>query len=298
MRRRSVGALGAALLALAGWQGSAVTSPPKGFLSTFEWASDDPLLGGLSGLELSDDGTGVTILSDQGTWSQGVIERDAAGLITGLELRPFEPLKGKTDVPLTKGRTDSEGLAIAPDGTAYISFEGVARVLRYARMGGLAENLPSPPAFAAMQVNSALEALAIGPDGAIYTLPERSGDKDKPFPIYRFQSGVWDQDLALPRDGDFLPTGADFGPDGKLYILEREFHGLMGFASRLTRYEVTNVGLGGAEVMFESPTGFHDNLESVAIWRDRAGHLRATLVADDNFLPFLSSGLVEYQLPD
>lgn len=298
MRRRSVGALGAALLALAGWQGSAVTSPPQGFLSTFEWASDDPLLGGLSGLELSDDGTGVTILSDQGTWSQGVIERNAAGLITGLELRPFEPLKGKTDVPLTKGRTDSEGLAIAPDGTAYISFEGVARVLRYARMGGLAENLPSPPAFAALQVNSALEALAIGQDGAIYTLPERSGDKDKPFPIYRFQNGVWDQDLALPRDGDFLPTGADFGPDGKLYILEREFHGLMGFASRLRRYKVTNAGLGAAEVMFESPIGFHDNLESVAIWRDGAGHLRATLVADDNFLPFLSSGLVEYQLPD
>jgi hypothetical protein len=102
----------------------------------------------------------------------------------------------------------------------------------------------------------------------------------------------------LPRDGDFLPTGADFGPYGKLYILEREFHGLMGFASRLRRYEVTNAGLGAAEVMFESPIGFHDNLESVAIWRDGAGHLRATLVADDNFLPFLSSGLVEYQLPD
>lgn len=298
MRRRSVSALGAGLLALAGWQGSAVTSPPQGFLSTFEWASDDPLWGGLSGLELSEDGTGVTILSDQGTWAQGVIDRNAAGLITGLKMRPFAPLKGKTDVPLAKGRTDSEGLAIAPDGTAYISFEGVARLLRYSQMGGLAENLPSPSAFAALQVNSALEALAIGPDGAIYTLPERSGDKDKPFPIYRFQNGVWDQDLALPRDGDFLPTGADFGPDGKLYILERAFHGLMGFASRLTRYEVTNAGLGGAEVMFESSTGFHDNLESVAIWRDGAGHLRATLVADDNFLPFLSAGLVEYQLPD
>jgi hypothetical protein len=298
MRRRSVGALGAALLAFAGWQGSAVTSPPKGFLSQYEWPSDDPRLGGLSALELSDDGTGVTILSDQGAWSQGVIARNAAGLISGITLSRFETLKGKTDAPLGKGRTDSEGLAIAPDGTAYVSFEGVARVLRYAELGGLAENLPSPPEFTEMQTNSALEALAIGPDGALYTMPERSGDLAKPFPIYRFKKGVWDHDLSLPRSGDFLPTGADFGPDGKLYVLERDFHGLMGFASRLTRYEVGGAGLGAGEVMFQSPTGFHDNLEGVAIWRDTAGHLRATMVADNNFLPFLSSGLVEYRLPD
>lgn len=298
MRRRSVGALGAALLVLAGWQGSAEISPPKGFLSQFEWPSDDPLLGGLSALELSDDGTKVTILSDQASWSQGVIARNAAGLITGITLNRFEPLKGKTDAPLAKGRTDSEGLAIAPDGTAYISFEGVARVLRYAQMGGVAENLPSPPEFAQLQTNSALEALAIGPDGALYTMPERSGDMSKPFPIYRFRNGVWDHDLSLPRNGDFLPTGADFGPDGKLYILEREFNGLKGFASRLTRYTVGGAGLGAGEVMFQSPTGFHDNLEGVAIWRDAEGHLRATMVADDNFLPFLSSGLVEYRLPD
>lgn len=298
MRRRSVGALGAALLVLAGFQGSADTSPPKGFLSQFEWPSDDSGRGGLSALELSDDGTGVSILSDQGTWAQGVIARNAAGMITGISLGRFEPLKGKTDAPLGKGRTDSEGLAIAPDGTAFVSFEGVARVLRYAKLGGLAENLPSPPEFAQMQTNSALEALAIGPDGALYTLPERSGDLAKPFPIYRFKDGVWDHDLSLPRNGDFLPTGADFGPDGKLYILEREFYGLMGFASRLTRYSVTATGLGAGEVMIQSPTGFHDNLEGVAVWRDKAGHLRATMVADNNFLPFLSTGLTEYQLPD
>lgn len=298
MRRRSVGALGAALLVLAGFQGSAETSPPKGFLSQFEWPSDDPLLGGLSALELSDDGTKVTILSDQSTWSQGVIARNAAGLITGITLNRFDPLKGKTNGPLAAGRTDSEGLAIAPDGSAYISFEGVARVLRYAQMGGIAENLPSLPEFAQMQSNSALEALAIGPDGTLYTMPERSGDLAKPFPIYRFKNGAWDQGLSLPRNGDFLPTGADFGPDGKLYILEREFNGLLGFASRLTRYEVGGAGLGAGEVMFQSATGFHDNLEGVAIWRDAAGHLRATMVADDNFLPFLSSGLVEYRLPD
>ena len=298
MRRSSGVALGAALLVLAGLQGSAETKQPQGFLQQFEWSSNDPLLGGLSALELSDDGRNVTIVSDQGRWSQGQIARDPSGQITSVVLAPFVPLRGKGMEPLAKNRTDSEGLAIAPDGTAYISFEGVARVLRYRRLDGVAENLPSPPAFAKMQINSALEALAIGPDGALYTMPERSGNETRPFPIYRFKNGVWDDQLRLPRVAGYLPVGADFGPDGKLYILERQFHGLSGFSSRLARYQVGADALGAAQVLFETPTGFHDNLEGLSIWRDTQGHLRATMVADDNFLPFLSTGLVEYQLAD
>lgn len=295
MRRSSVGALGAALLVTLGLQGSAETTPPPGFLQLFEFVSDDVALGGLSALELTDDG--VTILSDQGTWSRGQILRDAQDRITGVDLAPFQPLLGRGDAPLAKGRTDSEGLAIAADGTAFVSLEGVARVLMYRDLAGVAENLPSPPEFAQLQVNSALEALAIDAEGVLYTMPERSGDENRPFPIFRFRDGVWDHRLELPRVAGFLPVGADFGPDGRLYILERQFHGLSGFSSRLARYEVGDV-LGPPEVMFQSAVGFHDNLEGVAIWRDRAGHLRATMVADDNFLPFLSSGLVEYRLPD
>ena len=297
MRRRSGGALGAALLVTLGLQGSAETTPPLGFLQQFEWESNDPLSGGLSALELAKDGTAATVLSDQGTWSRGQIIRDDSDHILGVTLAPFRPLFGRGTAPLTKGRTDSEGLAIAADVTAFLSFEGVARVLMYRDLAGVAENLPGPPEFAQLQVNSALEALAIDADGVLYTMPERSGDENRPFPIFRLRDGVWDHQLDLPRLSGFLPVGADFGPDGRLYILERQFHGLAGFSSRLTRYGVGDV-LGPPEVMFQSAVGFHDNLEGVAIWRDRAGHLRATMVADDNFLPFLSSGLVEYQLPD
>lgn len=297
MRRRSFLAIAAAFLGLTGLQGSANPAPPPGFLTQFEWPSDDPLRGGLSAIELSPDGLNVTLLSDRGTFSAGQIQRDAAGQITSVKLAPFTYLRGKTDAPLQKSRSDSEGLAIAADGTVFVSFEGVARVLRYAVLGGLAENLPIPPAFTAMQINSSLESLAIDAAGTLYTMPERSGSETLPFPIYRYKNGVWDSDLRLPRSAGFLPVGADFGPDGKLYILERQFHGLLGFSSRLSRYSVTD-NLGPPEVLLQSPVGFHDNLEGVAIWRDTAGHLRATMVADNNFLPFLSSGLVEYALPD
>jgi len=52
------------------------------------------------------------------------------------------------------------------------------------------------------------------------------------------------------------------------------------------------------QVLLQTPVGFHDNLEGVSIWRDAQGRLRASMVADNNFLPFLSSGIVEYTLPD
>lgn len=281
-----------------GLQGSAAPTLPAGFLTQFEWQTDDPLFGGLSAIEIADDGARVTLMTDQGAFATGLLLRSAAGQITDITLSRFALLKALGDRPLAAGRNDSEGLAIGKDGTAFVSFEGAARVLRYARLDGPAQNLPSPDAFARMQPNSALEALAIDDLGALYTIPERSGASTRPYPIYRFRDGIWDSKLALPRTDDYLPVGADFGPDGRLYVLFRQFHGLAGFSSKLVRTVVGEDALGAVEVMLQSPIGFHDNLEGVAIWRDSAGVLRASMVADDNFLPFLSSGIVEYALPD
>lgn len=297
MSRRSFSALVAAFAAL-GLQGSAAPKPPAGFVAAFELKSDDPLFGGLSAIDVSDDGTGLTLLSDQGSYATGTVARNSAGQITGVQLSPFARLKALGDAPLSVGRNDSEGLAIGADGVSYISFEGVARLLRYARLDGSAENLEGHPDFPRLQRNSALEALAIDGDGALYTMPERSGAADRPFPIYRLRGGVWDTALSLPRPDGFMPVSADFGPDGRLYVLLRQFHGLMGFSSKLIRTTVGEDALGPIEVLFESAVGLHDNLEGLSVWRDGAGHLRASMVADDNFLSFLSSGIVEYTLPD
>jgi hypothetical protein len=299
MRRGFARALGVVLvLAMAGLSGSAQPSPPQGFLVQFEWQMDDPLFGGLSAVDVADDGLGLTVLSDSGAYAMGTIARDAAGQITNVTLAPFRRLKGLEDKPLAKGRDDSEGLAIDVQGAVYISFEGVARVLRYADISGSAENLPTPAEFKKLQHNSALEALAIDGDGVLYTIPERSGAATRPFPVFRFRNGVWDKNLSLPRTDGFMPVGADFGPDGRLYILLRQFHGLAGFSSRLIRTIVGEDSLGQIEVLIQSPVGYHSNLEGVSIWRDGAGYLRATMIADNNYLPFLANAIVEYRLPD
>lgn len=299
MRRRTGLALiagGALALAM---RGGAVAAPPAGFRGAFRWRMEDARFGGLSALHVFPGGARFLVISDRGAWSRGRILRDGEGRIAAVKAEPFRLLRANGPDPLADGRNDSEGIAVAPDGTIYISFEGLraARVLRYRSIDGPAENLPVPAEFRLMQLNSALEALAIGPDGALYTLPERSGEVDAPFPVWRFRGGAWDQPFSIPRRGSYLAVSADIGPDGRFYLLERDLQGLAGFATRLRRFDLGQ-GLSGETVILETAAGTHDNLEGLSVWRDAAGRLVATMVSDDNFRFFQTTELVEYALPD
>lgn len=297
MPKRPVLALTAGLFLVLGLQGSASQPYPAGFLSAIPWRMEDAQFGGFSGLELSEDGQSFTAITDKGWWTQGTLIRDAAGLIIAIDAEPMRFLRGRFDAPLARGRQDAEGLALAPDGSFYISFEQIPRVLRYETLDGPAQNLPTPREFARMQRNSALEALAIAPDGTLFTLPERSGELTRPFPIWRFRDGVWDQPFALRRDGGFLVVGADIGPDGRFYVLEREFHGVTGFASRVRSFALSESGLSDERTELQSSVGQHDNLESLSVWRAADGSLRLTMISDDNFYFFQKTEIVEYRLP-
>jgi len=305
--------LGLALSALLLWglQGSAGSHPLPGFIASFFWDDEAEAFGGYSAIELTADGLGLVALTDRGAFVKGRLTRDAAGRITGVEAGPVTRLLADGPAPLRKWRADSEGLALAPDGSFFVSFENAARVLHYPQMGAEAENLPIPDAFRNFPRNAGLEALAVDASGTLYTLPERTGtrgdrsllgdggnDDEGPFPVFRYRGGVWDQPFALPRGGAMVPAGADIGPDGRLYIIERQFHGFAGFSSRLRRFVLSETGLMEEEVLMTSPSGLHDNLEGISVWRDAEGALRATMIADDNFNPLQRTEIVEYRLPD
>ena len=298
MRKRAFLAVTVGLVLVAGLEGSASPTPPPGFLDAFHWTMEDSQFGGFSAIEVSENGRDIIVLSDRGAYTSGQISRDATGRITSIAAKPVQPLHGADGKLLAPELSDSEGIALAADGSVYVSFEGGARVLHYPKLDGPAQNLPRPAEFKAMQKNSALEALAIDAEGTLFTLPERSGGAVKPFPVYRFKNGKWDRRLQIPRVGGYLAVGADFGPDGKFYLLEREFRGLAGFSSRLRRFNLGPKGFDAGETLLETPVGLYDNLEGVSIWRDTAGRLTATMVSDDNFKFFLRSQIVEYQLPD
>ena len=288
--------LGAVLAALHAGQAATVTEPSRvEFVGSYVWTMKHPAFGGFSGLELSQDGTRFTALSDRATIVTGSLLREG-GRISGVEATPPQPLHDSAGRLLADENADPEGLAMAGDGTLYVSFENNTRVARYQSPEAPAQRLPSPPAFRAMQANSGLEALAIDARGRLYTLPERSGALSKPFPVYRWTGKDWEQPFAIPRSGKFLPVGADFGPDGALYFLERDFAGIFGFRSRIRRFTLDETGITAEETLLTTSTGSHDNLEGLAVWADPDGAIRLTMISDDNFFPLQRTEFVEYRL--
>lgn len=259
---------------------------------------EDRRFGGLSAIQVSPDGLRFIALTDRGSYTIGTFRRDGEGRIASVSAAPFRPLRGLGVSPLRGGQNDSEGIAVASDGTVYVSFEGkgAARVMRYGRIDGPAAKLPTPDAFAAFGLNTALEALAVAEDGTLYTLPEVAG-KGGRFPVWRFRAGAWDQPFSIAASGGFLAVSADIGPDRRFYLLERNFHGLGGFASRLRRFDLSDAGLSGERVLIETRAGQHDNLEGLSVWRGAQG-LVATMISDDNFRFFQRTEIVEYVLPD
>jgi hypothetical protein len=300
MQRRAFLALGLLAGVAALTLPLAAKDPARNLLprSDLIWTEpDDGLFGGFSAIEVTPDGAAFVALSDAGGILQGRFGRDGSGKITDVAATGRTArLLGTNGKPLGASENDTEGLAVLPDGTLYVSLEGPARVLRYASLGASATILPVPAEFRAMQKNSSLEALAVAPDGTLYTIPERSGRVDRPFPVFQFRDGAWYQPFAMPRDGTLLPVAADIGPDGRLYVLEREFLGLAGFRSRLRSFGLTNAALTDERLLLDTETGRHGNLEGMSIWRNASGHLIATMISDDNYEWFLATEIVEYDL--
>ncbi|SMX46686.1 esterase-like activity of phytase family protein [Actibacterium lipolyticum] len=262
-------------------------------LGEFVWTIEHESFGGFSGLELSKDGRTFTAISDRGAFMTGQFAR-ANGAITGIENLTLTPIKDINGGALPEDITDPEGLAIRSDGRIFISFEGYHRVWTYRDTASEGAWLPRHADFMAMQNNSSLEALAISPDGTLFTLPERSGHKARPFPVYRYRHGTWTQPFTIPRRGDFLPVGADIGPDDRFYLLERDFHGVFGFSTRIRRFTIGPRGFANEQELLVTEVGQHDNLEGISVWRDEAG-LVMTLLSDDNFHWAQHTEFVEYR---
>ncbi|SIO12751.1 esterase-like activity of phytase family protein [Vannielia litorea] len=301
MRRRSQ--LGLSLAALALCAGLALAAGQGGqrVVSVSLGSSDaETRFGGFSGLEVSEDGIRFWALSDRAALAEGRLLRDAAGSLTGVEITTHSRLTDPDGHPVNGYESDAEGLARRDDGRFFVSFEGYHRIWTWRGddilHGGEAAWLPRHPDFKTFQNNSALEALAIAPDGALYTLPERSGSYATPFPVYRYAEGAWQVVGHIEREGEWLPVGADFDDRGRLTLLWRHFTGY-GFSSRITRHDMTGNLWPGQELYRSGPLT-HGNLEGLSLWRDARGRLRAVMVSDDNFKGYQRSEIVEVQLSD
>lgn len=273
-------------------------------LNTWVFQEDREHFGGLSAIEMLDSDHALA-LTDRARLFHLTLSRDGMDQIVDVVVQPVARLAAGPDRG-DGGRYgfDAEGLSLMPSGRLAVSFENRQRVALYPMpdLDGTPPRFSKPlrmlfhPGWPGMHINKSLEAVAVDAHGRIHTLPE-GGRIDGAIPIYRWKGGDWQIVASLPVSGRFSPVAADFGPDGRLYVLERSF-ALFGFRTQLRSMVLSEDGAEDLVVHFRSLIGTHDNLEGVDVWRDQAGLLRATMVGDDNFTSLLRSELVEYRLAD
>ncbi|NRB01194.1 MAG: esterase-like activity of phytase family protein [Rhodobacteraceae bacterium] len=268
------------------------------FLSRFVWDRPEKYFGGMSALDLMPDGESFVAIGDNAQVITGRILRDGDAIIGLEQSKWIGGLRDPMGKRVSLMQSDSEGVDLLPDGSFYVSFERQARVWKYENWDAPAQRLPKDTAFPGLQINSALEAVAVDASGTLYTIPERSGEVDRPFPVYVFRDGEWRTPLSLPRRGKYLVVGADFGPDGRLYILERWFRGLLGFSTRVRSFGVSDLALREEREVLRTRAGTHDNLEGISVWQGKDGALRLTMISDDNNNILQTTEIVEYRLTD
>ncbi len=274
------------LIALA-YRPMAAGSDGVRFVHAFTWDTRSTGVGGLSAILMDASGARAWALGDRGDLFDLGIQRGADG-IDAVNILHHVAL---IDRELSEDDfIDSEGLASKDDGQILVSFEQVNQVAHVNTLTGETDRLPGSPGFAAMAKNRGLEALAINDQGTLFTLAERP---DQGFAVWRRTATGWDQPFSLEARDGFLAVSAEFGPDGRFYLLERKIT-IFGFQSRLRRWDIVGDDALNETILLTTRAGQFGNLEGLSFWRDDDGALRATMVSDNNFLRVMRTQLVEY----
>lgn len=265
------------------------------FVTSVTWRHDADWFGGLSGIDISADGNRFVAVTDRGQLLAGTFERDGQQMV-GATVVKNRTLPNDPRTPERFPFTDAEGVAWGRDGVIFVSFEHAQRVLQFDSWEAEAIWPHYTRAWNALGGNIGLEALAIGAAGDLITMPEGVLSGATEALVYRREPGQpWAQSLTLPLVDGFRPVGADYGPDGYLYLLEREAR--YGFRTQIRRFDVDRSGFDRWDVVLETPLMRHANLEGLAVWADSAGNIRLTMVSDNNFYPMVPTRLVEYVIP-
>lgn len=267
-------------------------------VGTLNWDVDRERFGGFSGLWISPDGGQLVAVTDKGFFAEADLTRNPTGALVAVDLTAFDRLLQRKAYNESHFKRDAEGLAISSDGRRYVSYEGHHRVMVSADFVTKPSLTHKWDFFWHLQGNSGLEALAIDAAGALYTVPERSGAWTRPFPVHVLRDGRWTQPFALPRSGRFLVVGADIGPDGRFYLLERDFRIPNRFSSRIRRFDLTDAGVANETTLLETAFGDFDNFEGISVWTRGDGETMVTLISDDNFSFLQSTVLADFRLQE
>jgi hypothetical protein len=255
------------------------------------WQVDAPWFGGWSGIEVTDQGAKMTVISDRGQLARATMSR-ANGKLVGVTVNSSQHLGRTAGGSLRKKASDAEGLAISNSGRAFVSFEHRHRIMQADLGSARTSKRIALPFQNTLGDNAGVEALAIGPDGTLYAIGEKPQPNNAPFPLYAYSNGKWRVSARIPRRGPFVPVGADFDSKGRLWLLERTATPL-GFRNRI-RLFVLDPRAAREYIIMTTIPGRYDNLEGLSVWDNARGQMHVTMISDDNFLRILRTQIVEY----
>jgi hypothetical protein len=266
------------------------------FESGFVLSARDPRFGGLSGVWLAPDGARLIAVSDRGTLWSASLDHAADGRLLGLG--GWQAIEPGTDGGAESSR-DAE--ALAPDGAGglVIAYEGTHRLDRLALddLSAPPSALPLPPALE-RPTNAGIEALVDLPDGALLALAEGVFDPSGELAAWRIE-GERVLPLSYAASDGYVPTGAD-RLDGVVYVVERRFSLLGGFATRIVSLQATAVNPGarlvGQSLAELAPPLIGENFEAIAVRRGPGGQVLLYLLSDDNFTVLQRTVLLQLSL--
>ncbi len=238
-------------------------------LSVTQLTSADARLGGLSGLlSLGED---MIAVSDRGqlfVFSQGDFSKAEVTALLDRDGQAFEKKKYR----------DAESLAVASDGSFWVSFERKHRVVRYDLKGRVLEEAKLPQAITGLPKNGGLEAIESLQDGRLVLIGEGKADFSS-FPVWvQGEDRRWTY-FEIENKGRFRPTGlARIPKTDRLILLERFYSPLIGTRIRLSELDIHAGERGAVLARLDKPLPI-DNFEGLSVGANGV----ITLVADDNF---------------
>lgn len=268
------------------------------FVAGYHLTSDDPRLGGISGIEALADGSLLTV-TDQGDFLWlGMDEFDHLQPVSA-KISTIRDSKGR---PFdSKWQADSEGLAV-DNGLALVSFEQNHRIEAFdletcgsnARGSRILSLDKKRHNVSKLSDNGGMEALALTNDGGLIIGIESLDDNGAQIsfsPKHKVSNFVH----RIKAGGNKKMTGSDYLPlnenSGELYSLHRSYTPLTGTHIRLLKTSVSKndqdeFSLGSSEeLLYLKPPGITDNFEGITVRREEDGVIRLFIVSDDNFSP-------------
>ncbi|MEL6979890.1 MAG: esterase-like activity of phytase family protein, partial [Pseudomonadota bacterium] len=263
------------------------------FLGGLALSAKDPRFGGFSGMSLRRGQ--LRAVSDRGAWLQARMTTAASGAATGLTAPRLGALSAADGASLEGWTGDAE--ALAPDGAGglWIGFENPHRIAAHPRLGATprATAPPLAPPLDGVAPNRGVEALARLSDGALLAFSEFAETLDAPIRAWRLAQDEDALPLLIERIDGFAPSGADLGPDGALYLLERRADWATGLRMRIRRFDAATLSaaisgeaasLGLGETLLELDLrALIDNMEALSVEARADGQLVLTTLSDDNF---------------